>query len=149
MDLMTERRHLLIAKKNKYGYTLRGTSNAYTSVTQNENGDLVVSVKKTESPQTPLDYKNGYFAINTPELEFNKNYIMTAVTQVTDNPLNTLEVGVAPVGVNANRSDGIIKNGIMRIKFRFTKKSGTNDKYLEIRCAGKSMIMKNMQIWRN
>ena len=149
MDVMGIRRSVA-EYEQKYSYNFSNVNNTYTTATRNSTtGDITVTVKKTDRPAEPQNYLNGYFSFNTPSLEFGKKYTLTGTVDITSNPLDTMAIAVAPVGVNANRSNGTIKDGRICLRFTFIKKTNVNDKYLEFRCGGKSMVIHNLEIWND
>ena len=133
----------------QYPIAFSAFSNSWTNVDKSTySGEkITINVLKAEYPSDVLNYKNGYFSLETPFLEFEKKYIFTADVDVISDLLSDNRVGLAPVGVNAKQSDGIVQNGKIRVVFTFNKKTNSDRKFIEFRCGGKSMGMKNITLW--
>lgn len=149
-SLIEARRRILMQPKIvAASFTLTSTNNTYTTTTPamySPGAAIEITVKKTNDPSNITKYSNGYFNFLTPELKFGRQYIFTADADVVDNKLSSSLIGIASVGVGSTERRGSIENGRMKIAFTFIKKSGSNDKYLEFHCGGKSMMMRNIRI---
>lgn len=130
-------------------FTFSATSNAYTTVSpaSYSPGDTIsVTIKKVTPSDAVTRYTNGYFSINTPDLEFGQAYSFLADAVVLEDKLGSMQIGIASVGVGSTEARADIAAGKIKIPFVFTKRSGSDDKYLEFHCGGKSMELSNIKI---
>lgn len=121
----------------------RSVSNTYgtTISTTDFANELVITQTKYPNTSNPDSYVNGYFTIGTQKLLAGNTYTFVYEFEVTNNPLNSkVHQIVVESGV------GVLKSQIStnRICFTFTCVNGTEG--IEIRCCGRSMIMKNFML---
>ena len=123
----------------------RDLSNIYgTTLSTIENNNTIVITQDAYSDATmPNNYTNGYFNIGF----YNKLKEMEQVTisfdvEITNNLSNDNTITFAPNGLSLQSAS--ITNG--RFKKTISWKTAGDKQYLEIRIAGKSMIISNIQI---
>lgn len=148
IDLLEIRRRILLDKKVvNIPFTTNGESNSKTSWDKRTytGGKFTITVPSAQYTQQVTAYQNGYVTIFAPEFEVGNYYIFTSDALVTENHLNSQEIAIAPFGNNNLRTDGVIADGKIRLKFQF--KSGSGDKRFEFRCGGKSLVLSNIKFW--
>ena len=127
-------------------------TNAYTSCNTNSYspGDTLTITPVAGDTQSAVQhYKNGYVALFTPNLVDDLDYTFTADAVISDNPLNSNSISIAPYGVGANATYGAIEDGKIKLTFNFVAKSGASTKYIELRTGGKTLSLTNIKIWTN
>ena len=156
MELVKARHRILTVNNpilnTSFSFLSRSNSTCEVAETSYSPGTtLHITVKTPGTSGDPLLYTYGYFSFYTPELEWYKWYWFTAHVDVLSDPRNTMAIALAPSGANANRCTGIISNGIARVKLLMTPKNASaaidSNKYVEFRCAGKSMNMSDIKFW--
>ena len=117
---------------NPYGTTISTTDVA---------NEVVVEQSKAPKPSSSISYENGYFSIGTPKLLAGNTYTFVYEFKEINNPLKSsihqivVESGVKKANYNVKTN---------RVALTFTCVEGTEA--IEIRCCGRSMIMKNFML---
>lgn len=121
----------------------RSVSNSYgtTISTTDFANELVITQSEYSHTSDPDSYFNGYFSIGTQKLLAGNTYTFVYEFEEINNPLKSsthpivLESEVRKTNYNVKTN---------RVAFTFTCVNGTEA--IEIRCCGRSMIMKNFML---
>lgn len=139
---------------NSYGYSAQGipapsseranTNNYGTTISTIEpNTTLTVTQTKTDNPDNPASYYNGYFCIGINSNLIGKKIKFVCDINITNNPLNVNHFLTLPNSVNVN---GVITLENGRAVGIFDIPKNDTRQYIEIRNAGCSLIISNIMI---
>ena len=140
---------------NSYGYSTRGMSapsserantNDYgtTISTIEPKNTLTVTQTKTDRPDNPTSYYNGYFCIGINSELIGKKIKFVCDIEIINNPLNVNQFSVMPGGGTVDNGVITLENGMAVGTFDIPQNGA--QQYIEIRNAGCSLIISNIMI---